>query len=204
MKKTVLILWAFFLPLLSAAQDDSVWVEGIVTDAVTEKPESVCEVQLFQENEVKAIAFCDEEGRYTIGWMPPGTYSMSVISKGTTLYCAELSIMEDAILNIALVHDSLLTRTLAPVVVAEKKHGLGERLITSPDDYRLWNFNGTDVLWDIGPASSSCCNSKCESDYFSNPGKLCGWRPRWLDAPFTKQVKHKKEGKKKETDEKTE
>lgn len=188
MKKTVLILWAFFLPLLSAAQDDSVWVEGIVTDAVTGKPESVCEVQLFQENEVKAIAFCDEEGRYTIGWMLAGTYSMSVISKGTTLYCAELSIMEDAILNIALVHDSLLTRTLAPVVVAEKKHGLGERLITSPDDYRLWDFNGNPELWGSGPASYASGNSK-GATYFNNPGNLAGWRPWWLDAPFTKKVK---------------
>ena len=188
MKKLVLILGAFFLPLLSAAQDDSVWVEGVVTDAVTNEPESVCEVQLFQENEVKAIAFCDEEGRYTIGWMPAGTYSMSVISKGTTLYCAELSIMEDAILNIALVHDSLLTRTLAPVVVAEKKHGLGERLITSPDDYRLWNFNGNPELWGIGPASYASGNSMGAA-YFNNPGKLAGWRPWWLDAPFPKKVK---------------
>lgn len=188
MKKLVLILGAFFLPLLSAAQDDSVWVEGVVTDAVTSEPETVCEVQLFQENEVKAIAFCDEEGRYTIGWMPAGTYSMSVISKGTTLYCAELSIMEDAILNIALVHDSLLTRTLAPVVVAEKKHGLGDRLITSPDDPRLWNFNNNPVLADIGPASSSCGNCMGE-DYFSSPGHLAGWRPWWLDAPFIKKVK---------------
>lgn len=188
MKKLVLILGAFFLPLLSAAQDDSVWVEGIVTDAVTSEPETICEVQLFQENEVKAIAFCDEEGRYTIGWMPAGTYSMSVISKGTTLYCAELSIMEDAILNIALVHDSLLTRTLAPVVVAEKKHGLGERLITSPDDYRLWNFNGNPELWGIGPASYASGNSMGAA-YFNNPGKLAGWRPWWLDAPFPKKVK---------------
>ncbi len=188
MKKLVLILGAFFLPLLSAAQDDSVWVEGIVTDAVTNEPETICEVQLFQENEVKAIAFCDEEGRYTIGWMPAGTYSMSVISKGTTLYCAELSIMEDAILNIALVHDSLLTRTLAPVVVAEKKHGLGERLITSPDDYRLWNFNGNPELWGIGPASYASGNSMGAA-YFNNPGKLAGWRPWWLDAPFPKKVK---------------
>ena len=188
MKKLVLILGVFFLPLLSAAQDDSVWVEGIVTDAVTNEPETICEVQLFQENEVKAIAFCDEEGRYTIGWMPAGTYSMSVISKGTTLYCAELSIMEDAILNIALVHDSLLTRTLAPVVVAEKKHGLGERLITSPDDYRLWNFNGNPELWGIGPASYASGNSMGAA-YFNNPGKLAGWRPWWLDAPFTKKTK---------------
>ncbi len=188
MKKLVLILGAFFLPLLSAAQDDSVWVEGVVTDAVTSEPETICEVQLFQENEVKAIAFCDEEGRYTIGWMPAGTYSMSVISKGTTLYCAELSIMEDAILNIALVHDSLLTRTLAPVVVAEKKHGLGERLITSPDDHRLWNFNGNPELWGIGPASYASGNSMGAA-YFNNPGKLAGWRPWWLDAPFPKKVK---------------
>lgn len=188
MKKLVLILGAFFLPLLSVAQDDSVWVEGVVTDAVTSEPETICEVQLFQENEVKAIAFCDEEGRYTIGWMPAGTYSMSVISKGTTLYCAELSIMEDAILNIALVHDSLLTRTLAPVVVAEKKHGLRERLITSPDDHRLWNFNGNSELWGIGPASYASGNSN-GATYFNNPGKLAGCRPWWLDAPFPKKVK---------------
>ena len=199
MKKLVLILGAFFLPLLSAAQDDSVWVEGVVTDAVTNEPESVCEVQLFQENEVKAIAFCDEEGRYTIGWMPAGTYSMSVISKGTTLYCAELSIMEDAILNIALVHDSMLTRTLAPVVVAEKKHGLGERLITSPDDPRLWNFNNNPVLWDVGPASYASGNSKGAS-YFNNPGNLAGWRPWWLDAPFTKKVSDNNRKKEKDTE----
>ena len=86
------------------AQTDSVWMEGRVTDAASRQPQTACEVQLLQEGLAKAVAFCDEEGYFSIGWTPVGTYTLSVLLGGTSLYYAEIQLMESAMVNIALMH----------------------------------------------------------------------------------------------------
>lgn len=198
MKKIVSICFFAFCFLLSYAQTDSVWMEGRVTDAATGEPQSLCEVQLHgsalhpckaSDSEASAIAFCDDQGYFSIGWVPVGVYTLSVLSEGKTLHYAELKLEENAMVNIALMNsDTVMFRALRTVTVTETKHKLGDRLITSPDDPRLWNFNNNPILYGIGPASSSCGNSR-GADYFSDKRNLAAWRPAWLDAPFTKKVK---------------
>lgn len=175
------------------AQTDSVWVEGRVTDAATSRPQTSCEVQLLQEGAARAVAFCDDEGSYTIGWMPMGAYTLSVLSGGTSLYYAELQLTESAMVNIALMPDTVDLRALEAVEVTGIKHKLGGgELITSPDDTRLWNFNGIWELMCAGPASADL---SWNTPNGRNPQwashHLRSWRPAWLDAPWT--VKRKKE-----------
>ena len=187
MRKIVSICFFAFCLLLSYAQTDSVWMEGRVTNAATGEPQSLCEVQL--HGSISSIAFCDDQGYFSIGWVPVGVYTLSVLSEGKTLHYAELKLEENAMVNIALMNsDTVMFRALRTVTVTETKHKLGDRLITSPDDMRLWNFNNNPILYGIGPASSSCGNSR-GADYFSDKRNLAAWRPAWLDAPFTKKVK---------------
>lgn len=177
--------------MLSFAQTDSVWIEGRVTDANTCQPVPVCEVQFLQNNEIMAVAFCNEQGYYTAGWVPMGACTLTVYYGGKSLYYAELQLEESAMLNIALVPDTASFRPLKPVVVTETKHFLGSRLITSPDDPRLWNFNNNPILYDVGSASS-------QFGLKGNPHAtaLSRERPAWLDAPFPKQEQTGKEQQK--------
>ena len=171
------------------AQTDSVWVEGRVTDAATSRPQTSCEVQLLQEGAARAVAFCDDEGYYTIGWMPTGRYTLSILSGGSSLYIAEIHLTESIMMNIALMPDTVNLRALDPIAVNGRKHQLGEKLITSPDDRRLWNFSGVEALMDSGPASADLSWPGGNNPFWSSG--LRSWRPAWLDAPWT--VKRKKE-----------
>lgn len=189
MKKLLITCFLVFLSLDCIAQIDSVWIEGRVIDAISGEPKFICEVQFIQTDTIKAIAFCDENGYYSIGWMPVGVYTLSVLLDGKMLHYAELSLVENALVNIALLsNDTVRFNALRPVEVTETRHKLGNRLITSPDDPRLWNFNNNPILKIIDPASSGCGNSRGAS-YFSDPRNLASWRPEWLDAPWSKKVK---------------
>lgn len=160
MKKILFILLILNSPslILSSlaqqpiAETDSVWVEGRVVEAATGQPQTSCEVQFLQEGEAKAVAFCDDKGYYSIGWMPTGLYTLSVLSAGTSLYYAEIQLNESAMVNIALMPDTVNLRALPPTEVNAKRHMLGPLLITSANDPRLWNFNNVEVLRDSGPA----------------------------------------------------
>lgn len=195
MKKLESLVFLVYLVVLGGslnAQTDSVWMEGRVTDATSGKPQTACEVQMLQEGEAKAITFCDEEGYFTIGWTPVGTYTLSILSEGTSLYYAEIKLTESAMVNIALMPDTVDLRALEAVEVTGIKHKLGGELITSPDDTRLWNFNGIWELMCAGPASADL---SWNTPNGRNPQwashHLRSWRPAWLDAPWT--VKRKKE-----------
>ena len=135
-------------------ETDSVWVEGRVVEAATGQPQTSCEVQFLQEGEAWAVAFCDKEGYYSVGWMPAGLYTLSVLSGGTSLYYAEIQLSESAMVNIALMPDTVALHALRPTEVTASRHMLGPLLITSPNDPRLWNFNDVEVLRDSGPASA--------------------------------------------------
>ena len=167
------------------AQTDSVWVEGRVIDAASGQPQTACEVQLLQEGAAKAVSFCDEAGYYSIGWMPKGSYTLSILSGGASLYFAEIQLTESIMMNIALMPDTVNLRALEPVTVNERKHMLGEKLITSADDPRLWNFSGVEALMDAGPASEDRSWPTLDGrNPFWSSG-LRSWRPAWLDAPWT-------------------
>lgn len=122
------------------AETDSVWVEGRVIEAATGQPQTSCEVQFLQEGEAKAIAFCDKDGYYSIGWMPRGLYTLSVLSGGASLYYAEFQLSESAMINIALMPDTVNLHALPPTEVNASCHKLGPLLITSSNDPRLQPF----------------------------------------------------------------
>ena len=192
LKKLESLVFLVYLVVLGGslnAQTDSVWMEGRVTDAASGQPQTACEVQLLQEGEAKAVTFCDEEGYFTIGWTPVGTYTLSVLSEGTSLYYAEIQLTESAMVNIALMPDTVNIRALKPVAVNATRHKLGNRLITNADDPRLWNFCGVEALMVSGPASVDLSwNTPDGRNPYWSTG-LRSWRPAWLDAPWTAQRK---------------
>lgn len=140
----VLLLECFHLSPCHAQQPepDTVWMEGRVTEAATGLPQPNCEVQLLQEGESKAVAFCDEEGYFSIGWMPTGLYTLSVFHDGKSLYYSEFQLTQSAMVNIALLPDTVALHALRPTEVTASRHQLGSRLITSTHDLRLWDLNG--------------------------------------------------------------
>lgn len=135
----VLLLECFHLSPCHAQQPepDTVWMEGRVIEVATGQPQPNCEVQLLQEGESKAVAFCDEEGYFSIGWMPTGLYTLSVFHDGKSLYYTEFQLTQSAMVNIALLPDTVDLHALRPTEVTASRHKLGEKLITSPDDPRL-------------------------------------------------------------------
>ena len=165
------------------ADTDSVWMEGRVTDATTGLPRKLCEVQLLQNNETKALAFCDDDGYYTIGWVPAGFYTLSVISDGKTLHYAEFQLSNNAMVEIVLMPDSVNLHPLRPARIVASANNTAYIPISSPDDPRLWNLNGVEALWESGPAAKISGPVPRAVGFF-NPGSLAFWRPRWLDAPF--------------------
>lgn len=189
LKKLESLVFLVYLVVLGGslnAQTDSVWMEGRVTDAASGQPQTACEVQLLQEGEAKAVTFCDEEGYFTIGWTPVGTYTLSILSEGTSLYYAEIQLTESAMVNIALMPDTVNIHALKPVAVNATRHKLGDKLITSADDHRLWDMFGHGLG---GPASAdlSWNTHNGRNPYWSTG--LRSWRPAWLDAPWTVQRK---------------
>ena len=158
MKKILTILLIFnsqfsiFNLFAQQPEPDTVWMEGRVIETATGLPQANCEVQLLQEGESKAVAFCDEEGYFSIGWMPTGLYTLSVFHDGKSLYYTEFQLTQSAMVNIALLPDTVDLHALRPTEVTATRHMLGPLLITSPNDPRLWNFNDIEVLRDTGPA----------------------------------------------------
>lgn len=197
MKRAIFPLLFFILqfstPGLFAQQSDtevdSVWVEGRVTNALTEQADTNCEVQLLQEGDIKAVAVSDSDGYFSIGWMPTGTYTLSVTSNGKSLYYTEFLLNQSAMLAIALMPDTVNSRILHPAEITASRLQPVYKPITSPDDPRLWNWHGNPFLMDSGPASSAsgCPNGRAP---FFKPGSLASWRPAWLDAPFPKPQKN--------------
>ena len=183
-KLNILFLLCCLLPLAVVAQQpdadvDSVWVEGFVVDVATKNPITLCEVQFMQDGEAKAIVFCDDRGFYSVGMMPVGLYSISVVAEGKSLHYAELQLAQSSLVNIALAMDSLKYKTLKPAVVnAERPNPKAVyKPIVSPDDPRLWNLNSVEALMLSGPASKDLSGGPTLSG-------LARHRPAWLDVPF--------------------
>lgn len=204
----VLLLECFHLSPCHAQQPivepDTVWVEGRVIETATWQPQPNCEVQLLKEGESKAVAFCDKEGYFSIGWMPTGLYTLSVLHDGKSLYYTEFQLTQSAMVNIALMPDTVNLHALPPAEVTATRHKLGEKLITSPDDPRLWNFNGIWELMDAGPASADL------SGGFAHPrgngmGMMLLTPPIWVlcNEPWD-PPKKKEEGEKHSQEEKSE
>lgn len=201
MRKILTLCLLALLSLNAVAQEqfddaDSVWVEGHVTDATSGLPLPMCELQFLQDGEIRAAAFCDSTGYFTVGWMPMGMYTLSVLSSGKSLYYTDLELQQNAMVNISLVPDTVGVHTLKPTEIHASRIEAVYRPIISADDPRLWNLNGIPIMSDSGPASADLS----WPGGIKNPhaSKLASWRPAWLDAPFPpkKKVSKKKETKK--------
>lgn len=174
---------------MAQEEADSVWVEGSITEARTGRAPKFCEVQMLQEGEVRAVAYSDTGGYYTIGWLAIGHYAISVVSDGRTLHYAEMELTENAMLNIVLLSDTLNTHTLKPAEVTAWRKGQVYIPITSPDDPRLWNMSGK---MEGGPASLDLSGGKVLPKSKSRLTPLYAHRPEWLDKPFHSDGKYRK------------
>ena len=58
-----------------------------------------------------------------------------------TLYRSDLVLGDNAMLYLSVITDSFQLRNLREVAIVAPKHQLGEQLISSPDDPRLWDFS---------------------------------------------------------------
>lgn len=136
----VLLLSAGRVVAQEAEVPDSVIVMGTVVNRMTGQPEPYSIVQLRQDTTVVASAPCDEEGWFGIGALPAGSYLLEVQVRGLTLYQADLVLQENVSLNIGVITDSLRLVNLREVAIVALRHLLGERLINSTSDIRLWNL----------------------------------------------------------------
>ena len=146
MKRNRLIL--FLMLLLSACtlcaqedEPDSIVVLGSVVNRLSGQPEPFCQVHFLQGSDTVATAFCDDEGYFGVDRLPVGTYGLSVSLRGMTLYQSDLVLGDNALLYISVITDSFQLRNLHEVEIVAPKHLLGEQLISSYDDPRLWDFS---------------------------------------------------------------
>ena len=139
MKRLILILLAIAAATTLRAQTDSVMVFGTVTNYHMGTPMAACKVILSQEADTLCTAWSDAEGFFLLPQVPKGSYTLSV-ERDFSLYTANLVLAENAELGISV--DTVKHVQMHPVTITAPKHMLQERLITSPDDPRLWNFSG--------------------------------------------------------------
>lgn len=146
MKRNRLIL--FLMLLLSAGtlcaqedEPDSIVVLGSVVNRLSGQPEPFCQVHFLQGSDTVATAFCDDEGYFGVDCLPVGTYGLSVSLRGMTLYQSDLVLGDNAMLSLSVITDSFQLRNLHEVEIVAPKHLLGEHLISSYDDPRLWDFS---------------------------------------------------------------
>lgn len=146
MKRNRLIL--FLMLLLSAGtlcaqedEPDSIVVLGSVVNRLSGQPEPFCQVHFLQGSDTVATAFCDDEGYFGVDRLPVGTYGLSVSLRGMTLYQSDLVLGDNAMLSLSVITDSFQLRNLHEVEIVAPKHLLGEQLISSYDDPRLWDFS---------------------------------------------------------------
>lgn len=146
MKRNRLIL--FLMLLLSAGtlcaqedEPDSIVVLGSVVNRLSGQPEPFCQVHFLQGSDTVATAFCDDEGYFGVDRLLVGTYGLSVSLRGMTLYQSDLVLGDNAMLSLSVITDSFQLRNLHEVEIVAPKHLLGEQLISSYDNPRLWDFS---------------------------------------------------------------
>lgn len=119
---------------------DSVVVMGTVVNRMSGEPEPFSIVHLLQGDTLVAAAPCDDEGWFDIRAVPAGSYLLEVQVRGLTLYQSDLVLQENAMLNIGVITDSLQLINLREVQITALRHLLGEQLISTTHDIRLWNL----------------------------------------------------------------
>lgn len=139
MKRILLFMMAVVATVTMAAQVDSVVVFGSVTNFHMGTPMPACTIHLIQGEDTLYSSLSDAEGFFFIKGVPTGNYTLSV-EREFSLYMANLVLAENAELSISV--DTVRHVDLMPVRVTSSKHQLDGKLITTPEDPRLWDFSG--------------------------------------------------------------
>ncbi len=160
---------ALTVTVAARSQSDSLTVEGIIVNEVDGNVLPLCNVQLLQEGHCVASALTDYDGRFVMPTLATGSYTFLVTQFGDTMmYYKSLRLTRDALVRSVVTpppagvgelplppnHPQMVW--LNTVSVYAKRNMLYKMglLITSPNDLRLWNFNGIWELMDAGPASA--------------------------------------------------
>ena len=122
------------------AVPDSVVVMGTVVNRMSGEPEPFSTVHLLRGDTLVAAAPCDDEGWFDIRAVPAGSYLLEVQVRGLTLYQSDLVLQENAMLNIGVITDSIRLVNLREVAITALRHLLGQQLIGTTHDIRLWNL----------------------------------------------------------------
>ena len=136
----LLLLGAGYACAQEPVAPDSVVVMGTVVNRMSGEPEPFSVVHLLQGDTLVASAPCDEEGWFGIRAVPVGSYLLEVQVRGLTLYQSDLVLQENAMLNIGVITDSIRLVNLHEVQITTLRHLLGQQLISSTHDIRLWNL----------------------------------------------------------------
>ncbi len=167
------------------AQDNHILISGIVRNLHTSRPQPHCLVQLLQGGVAQARRVADEEGYFLIDSLPAGTYTLQVSVGLLPALKAEMELLDDA--HLSLFVDTLQTVNLRTVTISDQRpmpplpnHELGEQLITSADDIRLWNLSGR--MTESGPACADL--STCPaSNYFAGVARMKAIGHLWYTKP---------------------
>ena len=150
--RLIIILLLAAVATVSRAQSDTIVVTGTVYNQHTRESEPYCFVQLLQDKMPKVSCLSDSNGIFSFDSLPTGIYTLQVSVGRTMLYKTDFELSESAYISIYV--DTLQFISLRPFNVSAPRrtpHMLGDRLITSANDDRLWNFSGQ--MGDSGPAS---------------------------------------------------
>lgn len=137
----LLLLGTGTLRAQEPTEPDSVVILGLVVNRISGEHEPFCQVHFLQGSDTVATAVCDQEGYFGVDRLQVGTYGLSVSLRGRTLYQSDLVLGDNAMLYLSVITDSFQLRNLREVEIVAPKHLLGEQLISSPDDPRLWDFS---------------------------------------------------------------
>lgn len=140
-------------------ETDSVEVSGTVVNATTGIPDPRCKVRLLHDGLLVSESTTDFEGSFSLGLVPAGDYALAVSMQGLTLISTLLHLYESADININVIPDTTQqVINLRQVNISADRiidHKLGELLITSPDDPRLWGFNYRPWVLNSRPRNAS-------------------------------------------------
>ena len=134
----VIILTPLTLKAQVADEGDSVMLTGIVLNHHTNKPYPYCPLRLVRSDSTAYDLTAGADGTFATAMLPTGRYALLVKIKGILYHHADLDLLENAHLNVAI--DTLKLITLKAITIVAAKHMLGQLQITSRHDTRLWGF----------------------------------------------------------------
>lgn len=134
-----LLLCALSLSAQGTVSDsDSVMLTGVVINNDTRQPYPGCVLRFVQNGQTMAEATADGEGNFFVPALAVGSYELHVKIKSIVVHQADLTLEANADLTIGV--DTVMFRMLRAITITDMRHKLGNFLIASRHDHRLWGF----------------------------------------------------------------